>query len=83
MAGTETTVQDHSVRLAVFEKSLKDNTTDTKEILTLLKGDNGEGLVTRVALNKQSINRLWYFVGPIVFLIVSTVIGAGLNHLIK
>jgi hypothetical protein len=75
--GNETTIQDHSVRLAVFENSLKDNTTDTKEILTLLKGDNGEGLVTRVAVNDEhargNIYRLWWAI-PILFAVATTVV---------
>ena len=67
------------MRLAVFERDLSENTKDTKEILTLLKGDNGAGLTTKTALNTQSIKRLWWFVGPMALLIV----GAGLKHLIK
>jgi hypothetical protein len=63
--GDTTKIQDHSIRLAVFEKSLTDNTTDTKEILTILKGDNGAGLCTKVALNRSSINRAWWWLAGV------------------
>jgi len=70
--GTDTKIFDHEVRLVKIETTLDtvkeditDNTTLTREILDILKGDNGCGLNTRVALNEQATNRLWKFVGAI------------------
>ena len=34
-----------------------------KDIFKILNGNGGTGLVTRVALNKQSISRVWWWVG--------------------
>ena len=77
--GTETQIFDHESRLSIIEADLKTNNRDTSEILKILKGDNGAGLTTKVALVKQSVKRLWWFVGPMALLIVC----AGLKHLIK
>jgi hypothetical protein len=39
--------------------------TDTRDILHVLNGNGGPGLLTKAALNKQSIGRLWWFVSVI------------------
>jgi hypothetical protein len=49
--------------IAVMKDNLKDVREDTKEILAVLKGDNGQGLTTKVALNKQAVNRAWWWLG--------------------
>ena len=36
-----------------------------EEILKLLKGDNSHGLVTKMALIRQSVARVWWWVGGI------------------
>ena len=77
MAGNETKLFDHEGRLAVIETNLKTNTTATEKILAILQ--DGNGVVTKTALNSQSIKRLWWLVGPMVLIIV----GAGLRSLIK
>jgi len=37
--------------------------TTVKDIFKILNGNGANGLVTRVALNKQSISRVWWWVG--------------------
>ena len=55
----------HEVDFALMSKSLEENTRDTKEILRMVKGNGGPGLLTNQALLKQSISRLWWWVGSI------------------
>ena len=84
MAGDKTTIFDHEIRLVKIETTLEavkenidTNTTLTKEgfdkMTTLLQGDNGEGLVTKVAKNSQSVNRLWWLI-PILMTLGTTVL---------
>ena len=56
--GNETKLFDHEVRLVKIETILEENTKDTKEILLIIKN----GLSTQVALNKDNIKRLWWFI---------------------
>ena len=72
--GDKTTIFDHEVRLVKIETTLEDVKGDTDEILGLLRGDNGEGLTTKVALVKQSVNRLWFFVGPMILAMLTTAV---------
>ena len=73
MPGQETKIFDHEIRLVKIETTLEDVKGDTKEIIDLLKGTNGEGLTTKVALVAQSNKRLWWFV-PIGLTVATTVI---------
>ena len=73
MPGQETKIFDHEIRLVKIETTLKDVKGDTDEILKCLKGDNGDGHSTRIALVEQSNKRLWWFV-PIGLTIATTVI---------
>ena len=79
MPGQETKIFDHEIRLVKIETTLEDVKGDTDEILTLLKGDNGEGLTTKVALNKQSIRRLWVLLTPVFAALVLT----GISYAIR
>ena len=79
MPGQETKIFDHEIRLVKIETTLEDVKGDTDEILTLLKGDNGEGLTTKVALNKQSIRRLWMLLTPVFAALVLT----GISYAIR
>jgi len=54
-----------TVAIAEIKGTLKTNTEMTHELLKIVKGDNGEGLMTKVALNKQSLKRAWWFIGLI------------------
>ena len=60
----------HEVDLALMAQAMKQNTQDTKEILTLLKGDNSKGLVTKVALLGGSLKRAWWFLAGISMAII-------------
>jgi len=94
MAGTETIIMDHEGRLSVIETTLKAvkedvarNTTLTKDgfdkITDLLKGDNGDGLCTRVAVNdtyaRDNIKRLWWAI-PLLLTVATTVISYVLKY---
>ena len=48
------------VKIEALEDMVSEVKTDTKEILKVLNG-----VVTKVALNNQSINRLWWWVGSV------------------
>ena len=60
-------VQGYSkdTEIALMQKDLEENTKDTKEILTILRGNGNDGLVTTVALQKQSLSRVWWWLGGI------------------
>ena len=49
--------------LAVIQSVLTENTEVVKEILNIIKGTNGDGLTTKIALQRQSLARLWWWVG--------------------
>jgi len=53
-----------------------DTREDVTKILQVLQGNGGTGLVTKVALNRQSINRVWWWVGGISFGLVGLASGA-------
>ena len=55
----------HETMLAIMQQDCADNKVICKEILKVLKGDNGYGLTTKVALNRSSIIRQWWFIGAI------------------
>lgn len=56
---------DQESRLAVTESNLEAIKITTDKILKILTGNGSEGLTTKVALNKQSIKRVWWWVGGI------------------
>ena len=39
--------------------------TTVEKIFMIINGNGGEGLKTKVALNRQSINRVWWWLGGI------------------
>ena len=53
------------VELAVIQRDLHENTEATKEILKIIKGTNGDGLMTKLALQRQSLGRLWWWTGGV------------------
>jgi len=55
----------HEVDLATMAKDIEENTKDTKQILKILQGNGEGGLVTKVALNRSSISRAWWWLGGI------------------
>jgi len=59
----------HEPDFAVMQKDLSSINKCQLKILKILEGDNGTGIKTRVALNKASIQRVWYWVGGISLLI--------------
>ena len=72
----------HEVDLAIMAQSLEENTKDTKLILKILQGNGGEGLVTKVALNRSSISRAWWWLGGVslgILTVAFFVIRAGIT----
>jgi len=63
--------KDHGTRLALLERSIPNIETNVSAILKLLKG-NGEGLTTTVALNKDRIKRIWWWLGGVSLSILGT-----------
>ena len=57
----------HEVDLALMADKLTENTEDTKLILKILQGNGEGGLVTKVALNRSSIHRAWWWLGGVSF----------------
>jgi len=51
--------------LAVIQSVLTENTEVVKEILNIIKGTNGDGLTTKIALQGQSLARLWWWTGGV------------------
>ena len=45
--------------LSDIKATLKSNTEMTKDLHRVIMGNGNEGVVTKVALNKQSIARIW------------------------
>jgi len=67
--------------LAVIQSVLTENTEVVKEILNIIKGTNGDGLTTKIALQGQSLARLWWWVGGVSLCLVGVagwVIRSGL-----
>lgn len=48
---------------------------DQKEMLKLLKGDNGKGITTTIALHSQSMRRMWWWIGSISLFIAISAVG--------
>jgi hypothetical protein len=65
-------------KVIILENELKHNNKMTAEILRIVKGDNGTGLVTKVALNTSAIGRIWWWLGGISLCILGVVIKAYL-----
>jgi len=54
----------HEVDFAIMAERVEENVKDTKQILTILQGDNGIGLKTEVELLKQDQKRSrWWLKG--------------------
>lgn len=56
---------------AVMGEKLETNTEATEELVKIVKGDNSEGLITKVALNRTSLARAWWWLGAISLLLLS------------
>lgn len=51
--------------IALIQQSLERIEKNNDEMLDLLKGTNGEGLITKIALHSQSLKRVWWWLGGI------------------
>ena len=60
---TEPCTQETNI--ALVQQATTDIKTDIGKMLKILDGNGDEGLTTKVALNKQSIKRMWWWVGGI------------------
>ncbi len=58
--------------IKVLANEIKRNNELTAELVKIIKGDNGPGLMTKIALQAQSIARLWWIVAFISTSIIGT-----------
>lgn len=54
---------DYERELGALQESVDSIKDNTKKILHVLNGNGSEGLVTKTALNRQSITRIWWWLG--------------------
>jgi len=66
--------QDHGTRLALLERSIPNIESNIFTILKLLQGNGREGLTTTVALNKDRIKRIWWWLGGVSLSILGTAV---------
>ena len=52
-------------KVAVLESDIPEIKDDVKQILLILQGNGSDGLVTKVALNKQAISRAWWWLSGV------------------
>lgn len=57
--------RSYDADIAAIKTSLKSNNEMTHEIHKAIYGNGGQGLLTNVALNRQSIKRAWWWLGGI------------------
>lgn len=55
----------HETDLAIIKERLPRIEEKIDKITDLLKGNGGEGLITKIALFKQSLNKAWWWLGGI------------------
>ncbi len=71
-----------AVSLVKINTKLETNTELTQKVADAIYGTNGEGLKTKVALNRSSIKRAWWWLGGISMSIIGGavwIIRAGLK----
>jgi len=54
-----------AVSLGEINTKLGTNTDPTEKVAKAIFGDNGEGLKTKVALNRSSIKRAWWWLAGV------------------
>lgn len=72
--------------IADLKEDIKEIKDTTKDIFKVLNGNGSVGLVTRTALNAQSIKRAWWWLGGISLGIIGLaffVVRVGLLNLVK
>ena len=60
---TEPCTQETNI--ALIQQGIQSIQKDVTKTLIILEGNGGEGLTTKVALNRQSIKRVWWWVGAV------------------
>lgn len=71
-----------AVQIGEINTKMDTNTALTEKIAVAIYGSNGDGLKTKVALNRSSINRAWWWLGGISISIICGaiwIIRAGLK----
>ena len=56
--------------IALVEQSTQKIERNVEKILKIIEGNGNNGLITRVALNRQSLTRIWWWIGGISLSIV-------------
>ena len=57
--------RSYDADIAAIRTSLTSNNEMTKDIHKAIYGNGGNGLLTNVALNRQSIKRAWWWLGSL------------------
>lgn len=60
----------HEVDFAIMQRDIGKTVEDTQEILSILRGDNGKGHSTKIALLEQGQRRAWWWLGAVSLLLL-------------
>jgi len=71
-------MSDMATNIALMQQSLEENTTITRRLDETIRGNGGEGLVTRVAVVRSSLKRAWWFIAAIFILLAGVGVKAAL-----
>ena len=53
----------YETEIALTSKGVQDLVSEFKRLFKLLEGNGSVGIVTQTELNKQSLTRVWWFLG--------------------
>jgi len=72
-----------SYNIARLHEDIAEIKTSLKDISKVLNGNGSEGLVTKVALNRSSINRAWWWLSALSIAMVTAVIACIKDYLLR
>ena len=64
---------EHDATIAVMKDKVETTDETVQKIYDILTGNGEDGLVTKTALNSQSLKRLWWFVGVLTVVVLGAV----------
>ena len=62
--------RNYDATIAKIETKLDSNNEMTGDIHKAIYGNGGAGLLTKAALNRQSIKRIWWWLGGVSFFLL-------------
>ena len=71
-------MSDMATNIALMQQSIEESTTITRRLDETIRGNGGEGLVTRVAVVRSSLKRAWWFIAAIFILLAGVGVKAAL-----